>query len=66
MYGFTCSSQRMADMPSAARVSVSVVATDAVHAIPLAGLRIENPWDRGTTSGLTATRPPRHLGSCST
>ena len=65
MYGFTCSSQRMAAMPSAARVSVSALATGAVHAISLAGVRIENPWDRGTI-GFTAKRPPRHLGSCST
>jgi hypothetical protein len=65
MYGFTCSSQRMAAMPSAARASVSAVPADAVHAIPLAGLRIENPWDLSTT-GSTAKRPPRHLGSCST
>ena len=65
MYGFTCSSQRMAAMPSAARASVSAFASRAVHAISLAGIRIENTWDSGTT-GLTAKRPPRYLGSCPT
>ena len=62
MKGFTCSSQRMAGMPSAARVSVSAVATGAVHAISV--FSYENPWDLGT--GFTAKRPPRHLGSSST
>ena len=64
MYGSTCSSQRMAAMPSAARAFVPAVAADAPHAISLAGLRIENPWDRGIT-GLTAKHHTRPLGSCS-
>jgi hypothetical protein len=62
MSGVTFMSQRMAAMPSRARVAVRY-ACGAVHANSLgSGLRIANPWDRGTT-GFTAKRPPGTWGA---